>query len=301
MTERSYVECTGSAIAALARFRRADPGELADRVDRAIEHGVRFLRAAQRPDGAWAGFWGINFTYAAFHAVRGLRAAGVDAGDPGLTRAADWLCRVQRADGGWGEHHSGCLEGRYVEHPESQVGHDGVGAPGPHGRRRARRGARSGAASPGSPPPSARMAPGHGRPSTESSSAPRCWTTGSTGATSRPGPWRATPPPAGEVTPALASPLAGTRDSEAHPASRDRVGGPPVREPSPRRGARRRRAGEPARPLRSPSRARSRASSSTSDPRGSTGEPGRPLGPDGSASRTGGSRRGGAASPASVR
>ena len=83
MTERSYVECTGSAIAALARFRRTDPGALGDRLGLAIERGVRFLRAAQRPDGACAGFWGINFTYAAFHAVRGLRAAGSTPGTPG--------------------------------------------------------------------------------------------------------------------------------------------------------------------------------------------------------------------------
>ena len=27
----------------------------------------------------------------------------------------------QRADGGWGEHYSGCLTGRYVEHSQSQV------------------------------------------------------------------------------------------------------------------------------------------------------------------------------------
>ena len=121
MTERSYVECTGSAIAALAAFRAAHPSPLDGSIGRAVDAGVRFLRGAQQPDGGYAGFWGINFTYAAFHAVRGLRAAGVPADDPGLARAADWLVRVQRADGGWGEHYSGCVTDRYVEHPRSQV------------------------------------------------------------------------------------------------------------------------------------------------------------------------------------
>lgn len=121
MTERSYVECTGSAIAALTEFRHAHPGALDGPIGRAIDAGVRFLRAAQRPDGSYPGFWGINFTYGAFHAVRGLRAAGVPASDPGLVRAAEWLVRIQRADGGWGEHYSGCMTDRYVEHPESQA------------------------------------------------------------------------------------------------------------------------------------------------------------------------------------
>ena len=81
----------------------------------------QILRGAQRDDGSWAGFWGINFTYGIFHAVRGLRAAGVAADDSALARAAAWLVAHQRADGGWGEHWRSCLDGRYVEHPQSQV------------------------------------------------------------------------------------------------------------------------------------------------------------------------------------
>jgi lanosterol synthase len=121
MTEQSYVECTGSAIAALAHVRTVHPRLHRAAVDRAIARGILFLRGAQRSDGGYRGFWGINFTYAIFHAVRGLRACGVSAGDPVPTRAAQWLIGAQRSDGGWGEHYSGCLEGRYVEHPESQV------------------------------------------------------------------------------------------------------------------------------------------------------------------------------------
>jgi 2,3-oxidosqualene cyclase len=120
MTERSYVECTASALGALSRLRQAQP-ELADaRVSEAIERAVRFLRATQRPDGSVPGFWGINFTYGIFHFVEGLRAACISATDPALVRAAAWLIMRQRADGGWGEHHAGCRDDRYVEHAESQ-------------------------------------------------------------------------------------------------------------------------------------------------------------------------------------
>jgi 2,3-oxidosqualene cyclase len=121
MTEGSYTECTGSALTALCRFRTAYPAVLRECLDRAIVAAVRFLRGRQEHDGSWAGFWGINFIYGTFHAVRGLRAAGVLPEDLALVRAADWLVRHQRADGGWGEHFRGCLEGRYVEHPDSQA------------------------------------------------------------------------------------------------------------------------------------------------------------------------------------
>ena len=121
MTERSYVECTASCVGALAEVRAAHPSLATPALARALARGVRFLRSAQKPDGAVLGFWGINVSYGLFHFVKGLRAAGVPPADPALAAAARWLVGAQRADGGWGEHHRGCLEGRYVEHPESQA------------------------------------------------------------------------------------------------------------------------------------------------------------------------------------
>ena len=87
MTERSYVECTGSCVCALSHFRDAYPNLLAEHIRDAIAAAVAFLRHSQRCDGSWPGFWGVNFTYAIFHAVKGLRAAGVPATDPCLRGA----------------------------------------------------------------------------------------------------------------------------------------------------------------------------------------------------------------------
>jgi lanosterol synthase len=121
MTERSYVECTASCMGALARARRAFPAMDRARVDDSIARAEGLIRREQKRDGSWAGFWGINRTYAIFHAIEGLRAAGAPADDAAIWRAARWLEVHQRPDGGWGEHYSGCLDDRYVEHPESQV------------------------------------------------------------------------------------------------------------------------------------------------------------------------------------
>lgn len=121
MTDQSYIECTGSCLVALARFRKAIPNHTPKRIARALARGVRFLMNRQRADGAWAGSWGIYLTYGTFHAVRGLRAAGVPASTIALRRAAEWLVRHQKPDGGWGEHFTGCLRQEFVEHPESQA------------------------------------------------------------------------------------------------------------------------------------------------------------------------------------
>lgn len=117
MTERSYVECTASAIEALATVARTYP-RLAE--PEALARAVAFLRRAQRSDGTFAAAWGVNLTYSTFHVAKALHAAGISRSDPTLQRMVKWLHARQRADGGWGEHFSGCLEGTYVEHPRSQ-------------------------------------------------------------------------------------------------------------------------------------------------------------------------------------
>lgn len=126
MTERSYIECTSSCVAALGHFLRSGAaaglsGVQVRGLREAVERGVRLLRRRQRPDGSYLGFWGINFTYAIFHVVKGLVGAGVSPRDEVITRALSWLGEKQRADGGWGEHYQSCLEERYREHARSQV------------------------------------------------------------------------------------------------------------------------------------------------------------------------------------
>ncbi len=121
MTDRSWVECTASCVAALRAVRDHCPPTLAQAVDRAIARAGRWLATRQRPDGFWAGAWGVYLLYGTLFGVRGLLAAGTPACHPAIRKACRWLLLRQRADGGWGEHHSGCLTGVYTEHRESQV------------------------------------------------------------------------------------------------------------------------------------------------------------------------------------
>ena len=120
MTEHSFVECTASCLAALAACRERFPG-IADGAADAVSRADAWLRRTQAMDGSWRGVWGVQFIYGTLFGIRGLLAAGARPGDPALRSACRWLLERQREDGGWGEHHSGCLTGRYVPHGESQV------------------------------------------------------------------------------------------------------------------------------------------------------------------------------------
>ncbi|MFK7986278.1 MAG: FAD-dependent oxidoreductase [Sandaracinaceae bacterium] len=121
MTERSYIECTASCIAALAKFRERYPHRLRAEVDDAIRRAVAVLRRAQRPEGSFEGMWGVHFIYGTMFGVRGLLAGGVPSVDPQIRRACRFLAERQRPDGGWGEHHTSVFEGRYIPHHDAQV------------------------------------------------------------------------------------------------------------------------------------------------------------------------------------
>lgn len=121
MTDFSCPEPTASCVAALARFRRDYPGYKPRQIDRSIRGGIRYLRSCQRPDGSYQGSWGINYTYAACFVTEALLTAGVPASDPAVAGAVSWLRLHQKPDGGWGEHYTSCLTGRYAEHPASQA------------------------------------------------------------------------------------------------------------------------------------------------------------------------------------
>ncbi|GAA0442921.1 prenyltransferase/squalene oxidase repeat-containing protein [Streptomyces sp. NPDC046215] len=114
MTDTSSVECTGFVLAALSRMRPLLEPAARHRAGQATARGVAYLRARQHHDGSFGGTWGINYTYAAFHAARGLRAAGVAADDPAPVALARWLTGSQLKDGSWGEDWRSCLERRYL-------------------------------------------------------------------------------------------------------------------------------------------------------------------------------------------
>ena len=118
MTDRSYVELTGSALCALVAARPLVDARRDRRIVRALRRGERYLRRHQRPDGSWEGSWGICFTYGTWFAVRGLRAAGVGTDDPALRRAVEFLLAKQLPGGGWGESWESCPRRAYLHHPE---------------------------------------------------------------------------------------------------------------------------------------------------------------------------------------
>ncbi len=69
----------------------------------AIARGIAFLLDEQEDDGSWFGRWGTNYIYGTWSVLSAFNAAGENPGAPHVRRAIEWLERIQRDDGGWGE------------------------------------------------------------------------------------------------------------------------------------------------------------------------------------------------------
>ncbi len=69
----------------------------------AMARALAWLRAAQEPDGSWFGRWGTNYIYGTWSVLCALNAAGVGHHESSMRRAAAFLLRTQREEGGWGE------------------------------------------------------------------------------------------------------------------------------------------------------------------------------------------------------
>ncbi len=96
MQDPSCPDIAGRVLESLGHngFRRDNP---------VVQRAIKFIRAQQDKDGPWWGRWGVNFLYGTWQVLAGLRAVGEDMSAGYVQRAADWLARVQKPDGSWGE------------------------------------------------------------------------------------------------------------------------------------------------------------------------------------------------------
>lgn len=125
MVEYDYPECTTAVVTALRAFSQHHDHRSyrTEEIQHAIKRALKYIHAAQRPDGSWYGSWGICFTYAGMFALQSLSSIG----ETYLTNATakkgcEFLLSKQHSDGGWSESYRACETGIYTDHPDgSQV------------------------------------------------------------------------------------------------------------------------------------------------------------------------------------
>jgi squalene-hopene/tetraprenyl-beta-curcumene cyclase len=91
-------DVSARCVTLLARVADRDPA-----YRRALDACIDYLRREQEPFGGWFGRWGTNYIYGTWSVLVALEQAGVPPQDPAVRRAVEWLKRIQRTDGGWGE------------------------------------------------------------------------------------------------------------------------------------------------------------------------------------------------------
>jgi squalene-hopene/tetraprenyl-beta-curcumene cyclase len=76
---------------------------LESRYEAAQKKCLDYLFRVQEADGSWFGRWGTNYIYGTWSVLMALEEVHISKMDERVRRAATWLNRVQRSDGGWGE------------------------------------------------------------------------------------------------------------------------------------------------------------------------------------------------------
>ena len=83
----------------------------------ALERTLNYLRQEQEKDGSWFGRWGTNYIYGTWSVLLALEQTDIPRSDPMYSKAVQWLKKMQRADGGWGEdnmsYHDDSLRGQF--------------------------------------------------------------------------------------------------------------------------------------------------------------------------------------------
>ncbi|KAK8485214.1 hypothetical protein V6N11_021384 [Hibiscus sabdariffa] len=104
IVEHEYIECTSSAMQALALAKKLYPKHRTNEIDNSIKKAANFIEDSQYPDGSWYGNWGICFIYGTLFALSGLKAAGKRYTNClAICKGVGFLLKTQREDGGWGE------------------------------------------------------------------------------------------------------------------------------------------------------------------------------------------------------
>jgi squalene-hopene/tetraprenyl-beta-curcumene cyclase len=68
-----------------------------------LQRALTYLLNEQEPEGCWFGRWGVNYIYGTSGVLSALALIDPKKYQPQIEKAANWLIKVQNADGGWGE------------------------------------------------------------------------------------------------------------------------------------------------------------------------------------------------------
>jgi squalene-hopene/tetraprenyl-beta-curcumene cyclase len=79
------------------------PHDLYNKIQKASQYGLEYLRKTQEPEGSWFGRWGVNYIYGTSNVLCGLSQLKISGMDPMIKPALTWLKQCQNKDGGWGE------------------------------------------------------------------------------------------------------------------------------------------------------------------------------------------------------